>query len=284
MECNPDDINIKNIKGWKKNNINRISLGVQSFFDSDLELMNRSHNSSTATQAIELIKDNFKNFSIDLIYGIPESSFDIWKKNIDIGLKYDVPHISTYVLTVEPKTALIKLIEKNKIKEVSDIDQKIQFQHAYDFLTKLGYKNYEFSSFAKPGYECKNNITYWKREKYIGFGPSAHSFDGVKRKWNISNNQKYIEKINSNILPYESEILSQIDTLNEIIMIGLRTSDGLDLDFIESKFLNLNLENFKKQIELKVKDGLLVKNNNKIHTSREYKFLTDGLASDLFMT
>ncbi len=142
MECNPDDINIKNIKGWKKNNINRISLGVQSFFDSDLELMNRSHNSSTATQAIELIKDNFKNFSIDLIYGIPESSFDIWKKNIDIGLKYDVPHISTYVLTVEPKTALIKLIEKNKIKEVSDIDQKLQFEYVYDYLLSLGYVNY----------------------------------------------------------------------------------------------------------------------------------------------
>ena len=246
--------------------------------------MNRSHNSSTATQAIELIKDNFKNFSIDLIYGIPESSFDIWKKNIDIGLKYDVPHISTYVLTVEPKTALIKLIEKNKIKEVSDIDQKIQFQHAYDFLTKLGYKNYEFSSFAKPGYECKNNITYWKREKYIGFGPSAHSFDGVKRKWNISNNQKYIEKINSNILPYESEILSQIDTLNEIIMIGLRTSDGLDLDLIKSKFSNLNLEKLIQQIQLKIMDGVLVKTDNKLHPSRDYKFLTDGIASDLFIT
>ena len=246
--------------------------------------MNRSHNSSTATQAIELIKDNFKNFSIDLIYGIPESSFDIWKKNIDIGLKYDVPHISTYVLTVEPKTALIKLIEKNKIKEVSDIDQKIQFQHAYDFLTKLGYKNYEFSSFAKPGYECKNNITYWKREKYIGFGPSAHSFDGVKRKWNVSNNQKYIEKINSNILPYESEILSQIDTLNEIIMIGLRTSDGLDLDLIKSKFSNLNLEKLIQQIQLKIMDGVLVKTDNKLHPSRDYKFLTDGIASDLFIT
>ena len=132
--------------------------------------MNRSHNSSTATQAIELIKDNFKNFSIDLIYGIPQSSFDIWKKNIDIGLKYDVPHISTYVLTVEPKTALIKLIKKNKIKEVSDIDQKIQFEHSYDYLTKLGYKNYEFSSFAKPGYECKNNITYFKRKKLRDVG------------------------------------------------------------------------------------------------------------------
>ena len=284
MECNPDDINIKNIKGWKKKYINRISLGVQSFFDSDLELMNRSHNSVTATQAIELIKDNFKNFSIDLIYGIPESSFDIWKRNIDIGLKYDVPHISTYVLTVEPKTALIKLIEKNKIKEVSDTDQKLQFEYVYDYLSGLGYINYEFSSFAKPGYECKNNITYWNRGKYIGFGPSAHSFDGIKRKWNISNNQKYIEKIKLNSIAYESEILSETDILNEIIMIGLRTSKGLDLDLIESKFSNLNLEKLRQQIQLKILDGVLVKTDNKLHPSRDYKFLTDGIASDLFIT
>ena len=284
MECNPDDINILNIRGWKKNNVNRISLGVQSFFDSDLRLMNRSHDSITATNAIELIKEHFGNFSVDLIYGIPESSIYRWKKNIEIVLKYDVPHISTYVLTVEPKTALIKLIEKNKVKEVSDINQKQQFEYAYSQLLKLGYRNYEFSSFAKPGYECKNNVTYWERGNYLGFGPSAHSFDGFKRKWNISNNQKYIDKIKENSLAYESEILSETDILNELIMIGLRTSDGIDLGLIESKFINLDLQNLKKQIDLKITDGILVKNNNKLYPSRDYKFLTDGIASDLFIT
>ena len=212
------------------------------------------------------------------------SSIDAWKKNIEIGLNYDVPHISTYVLTVEPKTALKKLIEKNKIKEVEDRDQKLQFEYAYDLFLKLGYYNYEFSSFSKPGYECKNNLTYWNRKKYIGFGPSAHSFDGSSRTWNVSNNQKYIEKIKENILPNESEVLSQIDVLNEVIMIGLRTSDGIDLDFIKSEFSDLNLDSLSKQIDLKIKEGVLIKTNNKLHTSKEYKFLTDGVASDLFVT
>ena len=284
IECNPDDVSLEKIEVWKKNSFNRVSLGIQSFIDSDLVLMNRSHNSKTAIDSIEKIKNNFTNFSIDLIYGIPESSIDAWKKNIEIGLYYDVPHISTYVLTVEPKTALKKLIEKNKIKEVEDRDQKLQFEYAYDLFLKLGYYNYEFSSFSKPGYECKNNLTYWNRKKYIGFGPSAHSFDGSSRTWNISNNQKYIEKIKENILPNESEVLSQIDMLNEIIMIGLRTSDGIDLDFIKSEFSDLNLDSLSKQIDLKIKEGVLIKTNNKLHTSKEYKFLTDGVASDLFVT
>ncbi len=284
IECNPDDVSYEKIAVWKKNSFNRISLGIQSFIDSDLVLINRSHDSKTAIDSIEKVKNNFSNFSIDLIYGIPESSIDKWKKNIDIVLNYEVPHISTYVLTVEPKTALKKLIEKNKIEEVKDRDQKLQFEYVYDLLLQLGYCNYEFSSFSKPGYECKNNLTYWNREKYIGFGPSAHSFDGVSRTWNISNNQKYIEKIKKNILPNESEFLSQIDILNEIIMIGLRTSDGIDLEFIKSKFSDLNLDNLTKQIELKIKEGVLIKTNNKLHTSKEYKFLTDGVASDLFVT
>ena len=269
---------------WKKNGINRVSLGVQSFFDSDLVLMNRSHNSKAAINSIKKIKNNFNNFSIDLIYGIPHSSFDQWKKNIKTALQYDVPHISTYVLTVEPKTALKKLIENKKIKEVKDTDQKLQFEFVYDLLTKMGYSNYEFSSFAKPGYECKNNLTYWKREKYIGFGPSAHSFDGTTRKWNISNNQKYIEKIKVNKLPQESETLSEIDILNETIMIGLRTSDGVDLESIKFKFSNLNLDNLIKQIDHKVRVGALIKTNNILYPSKDYKFLTDGLASDLFLS
>jgi len=246
--------------------------------------MNRSHNSKTAVSSLRLVQDSFENFSIDLIYGIPSSSLDQWKKNIDIVLKYRVPHISAYALTVEPKTALKRLIEKNKINKVNESDQRLQYEYAYSLFGDLGFNNYEFSSFAKPGFECKNNLAYWRREKYIGLGPSAHSFDGKIRKWNVRNNQKYIDKINLKELPHEFEKLSEKDILNEIIMIGLRTSDGIDLDFIKSRFNNINIESFLKQIKIKIKKGIIIKNQNKLHTSEDYKFMTDGIASDLFIT
>ena len=284
IECNPDDVTLAKIDVWQKHKINRISLGVQSFYDADLELMNRSHDSATAIKSLELIKSSFENYSIDLIYGIPNSSLKEWKKNIDISLKYNVPHISTYALTVEPKTALKKLIEKNKINKVNESDQRLQYEYAYDLFINEGFVNYEFSSFAIPGFECKNNLSYWRREKYIGLGPSAHSFDGKIRKWNIRNNQKFIEKISSKQLPQEYEKLSDMDILNEIIMIGLRTSDGIDLDILKTRFSNLNLDNLYKEIDFKINQGVIIKNQNKLYTSKEYKFMTDGIAADLFVT
>jgi len=284
LECNPDDINLSKIESWKSSKINRISLGVQSFNNSDLLLMNRSHSSDQALSSLNLVMQNFENFSVDLIYGIPSSSIGQWKKNLEILIDNNVPHISTYALTVEPKTALKKLIENKKIDQINETDQRIQYDFTFKTLSKLEYINYEFSSFAKPGFECQNNLGYWDRKKYIGFGPSAHSFDGKYRKWNISNNHLYSQSIENKKLPQKTECLNEKDVFNEIMMIGLRRSTGINIDDLKLKFDQKFIDHFLKEISLKIDDGILIKKENKIHTSDEYKFMTDGIASDLFIT
>ena len=284
LECNPDDINLSKIESWKSSKINRISLGVQSFNNSDLLLMNRSHSYDQALSSLNLVMQNFENFSVDLIYGIPSSSISQWKKNLEILIDNNVPHISTYALTVEPKTALKKLIENKKIDQINETDQRIQYDFTYKTLSNFGYVNYEFSSFAKPGFECQNNLGYWDRKKYIGFGPSAHSFDGKYRKWNISNNQLYSQSIENKKLPQKTECLNEKDVFNEIMMIGLRRSTGINIDDLKLKFDQKFIDHFLKEISLKINDGILVKKENKIYTSDEYKFMTDGIASDLFIT
>ena len=284
IECNPDDINSDKIKFWKANNLNRVSLGIQSFNDSDLKLMNRSHSSEQALFSLDLVKQNFENFSLDLIYGIPNSSFDKWKKNLQILIENDIPHISTYALTVEPKTALKKLIENKKIDKISDTDQRVQYDFTFKTLSDLGYTNYEFSSYSKPGFECQNNLGYWNRKKYLGFGPSAHSFDGKIRKWNISNNQLYHASIESGKLPLKVESLSEKDIYNEIVMIGLRRSTGINIDELKSKLDKKYVHHFLKEISLKISKGILEKKENIIYTCDDYKFMTDGIASDLFIT
>jgi oxygen-independent coproporphyrinogen-3 oxidase len=284
LECNPDDINLSKIESWKSSKINRISLGVQSFNSSDLLLMNRSHSSDQALSSLNLVMQNFENFSVDLIYGIPSSSISQWKKNLEILIDNNVPHISTYALTVEPKTALKKLIENKKIDQINETDQRIQYDFTYKTLSDFGYVNYEFSSFAKPGFECQNNLGYWERKKYIGFGPSAHSFDGKYRKWNISNNQLYFQSIENKKLPQKTEYLNEKDVFNEIMMIGLRRSTGINIDDLKLKFDQKFIDHFLNEISLKINDGILIKKENKIYTSDEYKFMTDGIASDLFIT
>ena len=284
LECNPENVNINIINDWKNLGINRVSLGIQSFNDKSLELMNRSHDSSKAFSSLQLLKNNFKNFSVDLIYGIPHSKLDDWKQALKIVTDLEAPHISAYVLTVEPKTALIKMIEKNQIKGVDEKNQRDQHMFAYEFLTKNGYENYEFSSFSKPGFQCKNNVTYWTRNKYIGFGPSAHSFNGTERKWNVSNNSIYMQKINANILPLESETLTQNNIFNEMVMVGLRRSSGIKMSEIEST-LGISYSNYlSKEIKPKLEAGILFKKDNRITVKKNFKFITDGIASELFIT
>ena len=284
LECNPENVNSDIINDWKNLGINRVSLGIQSFNDKSLQLMNRSHDSSKAFSSLQLLKKNFKNFSIDLIYGIPHSKLDDWKKALKIVTDLDVPHISAYVLTVEPKTALIKMIEKNQIKGVDKKNQRDQHMFAYEFLIENGYENYEFSSFSKPGFQCKNNVTYWTRNKYIGFGPSAHSFNGTERKWNVSNNSIYMKKINANILPLESETLTQNNIFNEMVMVGLRRSSGIKISEIEST-LGISYSSYlNKEIKPKLEAGILSKNDNRITVKKNFKFITDGIASELFIT
>ena len=284
LECNPENVNSNIINDWKNIGINRVSLGIQSFNDNSLELMNRSHDSSKAFSSLQLLKNNFKNFSVDLIYGIPHSKLDDWKQALKIVTDLDVPHISAYVLTVEPKTALIKMIEKNQIKGVDEKHQRDQHMFAYEFLIEHGYENYEFSSFSKPGFQCKNNVTYWTRNQYIGFGPSAHSFDGTERKWNVSNNSIYMQKINANILPLESETLTQNNIFNEMVMVGLRRSSGIKMSEIEST-LGISYSNYlNKEIKPKLEAGILFKKDNRITVKKNFKFITDGIASELFIT
>ena len=284
FECNPENINVNIINDWKNIGINRVSLGIQSFDDNSLKLMNRSHDSSKAFSSLQLIKNNFKNFSVDLIYGIPHSKLDDWKQALSLVTDLDVPHISAYVLTVEPKTALIKMIEKNQIISVDEKNQREQHMFAFEFLTENGYENYGFSSFSKPGFQCKNNVTYWTRNEYIGFGPSAHSFNGTERKWNVSNNSIYIEKINANILPLESETLTQNNIFNEMVMVGLRRSSGIKISEIESTLGISYRDYLNKEIKPKLDEGILDKKDNRITVKKNFKFITDGIASELFIT
>ena len=283
LECNPDDVSLKKVNDWISINVNRISLGVQSFNDTELHIMNRSHDSKIALRSLDIISKSFQNYSVDLIYGMPNSSLETWKYNIETLLEYNIPHITTYALQVEDKTALKSMIKKKKIKNIDEKVQEEQYYYTNKFLKKLNYINYEFSSYSKPGFECKNNLTYWNRDKYLGFGPSAHSYINNFRKWNVSNNSKFLDGIKKNKLSQFSEKLSQNDIANEMIMVGLRTNEGFDLNKIKSMVSKKNINFLNKQVEFKISNGILIKKNNKIHVAENYKFITDGVSSDLFL-
>tara|TARA_B100000809_G_scaffold54697_1_gene50409 strand:- start:13195 stop:13938 length:744 start_codon:yes stop_codon:yes gene_type:complete len=245
--------------------------------------MNRSHDSSQAKKSIELSKLFFNNISIDLIYGIPGLTDEKWEKNIDLALGYNLQHISAYALTVEPNTILKKLIDKGKIDNIDDGVLKRQNQIISVKLNKNKYLNYELSSFALKNYISINNSAYWQRKKYIGLGPSAHSFNGKKRIWNVSNNMKYINSLEKNKLPITIENLTEIDAYNEMVMTGLRTIWGISLDDIEKqlgkKFKNYLLDKSKVKIDKR----LLVLDKKCLKITSKGRFLSDGIASDLFM-
>lgn len=283
IEANPDDLTEDYLKELSETKINRLSIGIQSFFEDDLLLMNRAHNAEEAKKCLENATKHFDNISLDLIYGIPDMSNEKWTKNIETALSFGINHISSYALTVEPKTALKKLIDTGKIAAPKDEVAETHFQILIETLENKGFIHYELSNFSKEGFFSKNNSSYWLGKKYIGIGPSAHSFDGKSRSWNVSNNVIYIHKINENILPNEIETLSETDTYNEYVMTGLRTIWGVSLDKIETnfgkKYLNYLLKNADKHLQ----NNLLTIENNVLKTTKKGKFLTDGIASDLFM-
>lgn len=282
LEANPDDLTTERIVELSKSPINRLSIGVQSFFEADLTMMNRAHNSVEAQKCLELATQYFDNISIDLIYGIPGMSNEQWQQNIETALRFGVPHISSYALTVEPKTALNTLIQKGKIDAPKDEVAEAHFQILVETLKKNGFIHYELSNFGKENYFSKNNSAYWLGKKYIGIGPSAHSYDGISRSWNVANNALYLKAIQQNQLPNEKEILSTADRYNEYIMTGLRTIWGVALDRIEKEFGQPYLDYLIKQSEKFVKDELLAIENNILKPTSKGKFLTDGIASDLF--
>ena len=285
LESNPDDLNGAFLKELSKTEINRLSIGTQSFFDEDLKLMNRAHNASEAESSIKRSQDfGFENISIDLIYGSPTSDFKIWKENLNKTVQLEVPHVSSYALTVEPKTALSDWIKKNKIQPPKEAEQNKEFYYMSDFLKDHGFVHYEISNFAKPGFESKHNSAYWKYQEYLGIGPSAHSYNGRnERSWNIANNTIYIKNLAENKLPKETEILSEKDRFNEMLMIGLRTIWGVDLNKLKDTFSEEILEHYNKETASKLSEGFLIIENNYLKIPEKHWFLADGIASDLFI-
>jgi oxygen-independent coproporphyrinogen-3 oxidase len=282
LEANPDDLSSERILALSKSPINRLSIGIQSFYEEDLKMMNRAHNSAEAKKCLEEATKYFDNISLDLIYGIPGLTDEMWKQNIETALSFGIPHISSYALTVEPKTALRKLIDTGKIAEPQDEVASNHFMILVDTLQKNGFIHYELSNFGKENYFSRNNSAYWLGKKYIGIGPSAHSYDGEKRGWNIANNSLYLKSIQENILPLETEILSKSDRYNEYIMTGLRTIWGVSLERIEKEFGLDYLNYLIKQSQKFLNDDLVSIENNILKPTAKGKFLTDGIASDLF--
>jgi len=283
LEANPDDLSPDYLLLLAKSRINRLSIGIQSFFDADLQLMNRAHNAEQAKQSLALATTYFDNITLDLIYGIPALSDEKWRQNIETALSFGVPHISAYALTVEPKTALHQFIQKKQMPALDESQAEAHFRLLVELLEAQGFVHYELSNFGKPGYFSRNNSSYWLGKKYLGIGPSAHSFDGHTRSWNVSNNAKYIKSIQSLILPSETEILSITDRYNEYVMTGLSTIWGVSFAHIEAQFGLAYLEYLHTQIQPHLQAGLLQVEHNIVTTTPKGKFLCDGISADLFM-
>lgn len=285
LEANPDDLSTGFLKSIALSPINRLSIGTQSFHNEDLILMNRAHDANQAYRSIvEAQNLGFENITIDLIYGSPSSSLELWKENLDKVIELHIPHVSSYALTVEPKTALEKWIAMGKVPLPLEEEQDEEFKYMVQFLKEQGFDHYEISNFGKKGFHSKHNSAYWKQQEYLGIGPSAHSYDGqLKRSWNIANNMKYIQLLKNNQLPLESEILTEKERFNELIMIGLRTMWGVDLIKMEKNFSEEILYLFHQNSENKLREKQLIIDNDFLKIPSEYWFLADGIASDLFL-
>lgn len=283
LEANPDDLTQGKVEQLATTRINRLSIGIQSFFEQDLKLMNRAHNATEATECIRLAREHFDNLSIDLIYGVPGMDNERWRENLYTALQLDIPHISSYALTVEDKTPLKAFIDKGLISKVDDEVAQEHFIILLDVMQLHGYVNYEFSNFSKPGFFSRNNTAYWTGKSYLGIGPSAHSYDGQQRGWNIINNIQYMKAIEDGRLPMEVEQLSTTDKYNEYIMTGLRTIYGVSLEKVRMDYGQQYHDYLLKQAAEYLTDHLLYIDNDHLYVSRKGKFLSDGIAADLFM-
>ena len=283
FEANPDDITREKLIIWRRSRINRLSIGVQSFFDDDLKWMNRAHSAQQSTQSILMAQEQgLANLNIDLIYGGPTLNDEKWEANFQRAVTLNIPHLSCYALTVEPKTALEKMIAQHKIENVDSEKQASQFLLLADWATAAGYEQYEISNFAKPGMRSKHNSAYWQGKKYLGLGPSAHSFNGNSRQWNVANNSLYIQSIQKEVLPVEIETLTLIQQMNEYIMTSLRTKEGMDLEFITKRFGPKPVARIVQQAKKYLDDGKISTAGNRIQLTRTGKLFADGIASDLF--
>lgn len=283
LEANPDDVTASGLKAWKEMGINRLSIGIQSFFEEDLRWMNRAHTADQAKNCILMAQAaGFDNITIDLIYGSPGLSSERWLQNLHTAIGLQVPHLSCYALTVEPGTALKKLIAVNKKEDVDPEKQAEQFLLLVDTLGEAGYQHYEISNFAQPGRESRHNSAYWKGSHYLGLGPSAHSFNGDSRQWNVSNNALYIAALTKGELAFERETLTATQQLNEYIMTALRTSGGINIDWIAERFGQQNKTLLELQSQPFIKEGKLQLADRSLILTRTGKLFADGIAAALF--
>ncbi len=283
LEANPDDLSLQKIQELANTSINRLSIGVQSFFEDDLQLMNRAHTAQEAEKCLKNATSYFNNITVDLIYGIPNMSNQKWEQNIQKVLQFNINHISSYALTVEPKTAYAKRIEKQIMEAPNDEVAHQHFEILVNLLTKNNFVHYELSNFGKPNYFSKHNTGYLQNKKYLGIGPSAHSFNRNTRSWNVANNAQYIKTIQNNELPNTIEILTKNDQFNEYIMTGLRTMLGVNTTTITHNFGNNFTDTLLQSAQKFIDQKLLTYNNNILETTQKGKFLCDGIASELFI-
>lgn len=281
LEANPDDITMENLVIWKNLGINRLSIGLQSFRSEDLDWMNRAHTSDEALNCVALAqKIGFENINVDLIYGLPDLSLEDWKKNIQTVIGLGIQHVSAYCLTVEEKTVLNKWVEQRKIIPGNEDEQSDQFEILVSELEKAGIEQYEISNFSLPGKHSLHNSNYWKGKHYLGIGPSAHSFNGTTRSWNIAHNLKYMQQIASNEIHYEAEQLQIKDRFNELLLIGLRTSYGVNIEQLKA-IQEPSPEFWDKMDQMQKSDWLIVTKTT-ISLTKEGKLKADYIASELF--
>ena len=284
LEANPDDLTSKKIKELKDTPINRLSIGIQSFFDEDLKLMNRAHTSQEALSAVKATQDKgFENITIDLIYGIPTLTNEKWKHNLRTAFDLEVKHISSYCLTVEPKTALAHFIKDGKIKNINEQGSAEQFEIMLDEMRKNNFIQYEISNFCKDNFFSKHNSNYWLKENYLGLGTSAHSYNGKSRQWNISNNALYIQSLEKNKIPFEVEILTTAQHYNEYVLTSLRTMWGTDLMYIEGHFGKDYFTYCLREVEKHINAKEIKVEGEKLFLTDKGKLFADQIASNLFL-
>ena len=284
LEANPDDVTKEKAAAWKEIGINRLSIGIQSFFEEELRWMNRAHNAEQARACIEnSYAAGIDNLSIDLIYGSPLLTDEMWEQNVQTAISYGIKHLSCYALTVEEKTPLHKNISHQKSLDVDNEKQARQFLQLMNWLRIAGYEHYEVSNFAKPGFRSRHNSSYWEGVSYLGLGPSAHSFNGKERRWNVANNNVYIKSINEGLPAREVEVLTTAQQLNETIMISLRTKEGIDLNRIESTWGANEKRRLEKNLDKYTQTGLIEIKNDHAQLTDEGMLRADGIAADLFI-
>lgn len=282
LEANPDDLKADKIKALRQTPVNRFSIGIQSFYDEDLIWMNRVHRGQEAEASVKRAQDaGFENITADLIYGYPMLSDTKWKYNLDKIFDLDIPHISSYSMTVEPQTALASFIRKKKQAPLNEQQSAEQFIVLMDAMQARGFEHYEISNFCKPGHYSQHNSNYWKGAKYLGIGPSAHSYNGDTRAWNIANNAKYIQSIEKNNIPAEAEVLTEENRLNEYIMTSLRTIWGLDLDHLNQIAKGTADQLLKEAADFFDREWIIRKENT-IYLTNRGKLYADHIAAELF--